>query len=216
MAVAYHQSFEKRHIGLSAADQQSMLNTIGVSSLEELISKTIPDHIRSQGDMDIPDAVTEYEYLTELKTIAAKNKVFKTYIGQGYYNTITPSVILRNVFHNPGWYTQYTPYQAEIAQGRLEALLNFQTMVSDLTALPIANGSLLDEGTAAAEAMSMFEAIRNKKRKNNPATKYFVDQGVYAQTKDVMVTRAEPIGIEIVVGDYKTVELDDSYIGVLL
>jgi len=216
MPIQHHISFEKRHIGLSADDQRSMLQTVGVDTIDNLIDLTIPSHIRSEKEMDIPHAVSEYAYLNELKHIAAKNKVYKSYIGQGYYNTITPSVILRNIFHNPGWYTQYTPYQAEIAQGRLEALLNFQTMVSDLTGLPIANGSLLDEATAAAEAMSMFEAIRNKKRKKNPATRYFVDSGVYAQTLDVMITRAEPLGIEIVVGDYKTTELDDSYIGVLL
>ena len=166
--------------------------------------------------MEIPNAISEYQYLKELKEIAQKNKIFKNYIGQGYYGTITPSVILRNVFHNPGWYTQYTPYQAEIAQGRLEALLNFQTMVSDLTGLPIANASLLDEGTAAAEAMAMFEGARNKKRKKNPATKFFIDNQVFDQSVDIMITRAKPIGIEIVRGDYKTHEMNDDYIGALI
>ena len=151
-----------------------------------------------------------------LRDISLKNKVYKTFIGQGYYGTITPSVILRNIFENPGWYTQYTPYQAEIAQGRLEALLNFQTMVSDLTGLPIANASLLDEGTAAAEAMAMSEGIHNKKRKTNPATKFFVDNKVYKQTLDVVITRAQPLHIEVVTGDWKSFEITDEYFGVLL
>ena len=158
-------SFDKRHIGPGAQELKDMLATIGVSSLEQLIDETVPSGIRNQKPLNIPAGLSEYEYLLELKTIASKNKLFKSYLGQGYYGTITPSVIARNVFHNPGWYTQYTPYQAEIAQGRLESLLNYQTMVSDLTGLPIANASLLDEGTAAAEAMAMMEGIHNKKRK---------------------------------------------------
>ena len=216
MPTFAQQSFQRRHIGISDEQKSEMLKTIGVDNLEHLIDLTIPSHIRSTKEMDIPDALTEYAYLNELKTIASKNKVFTNYIGQGYYGTITPSVILRNVFHNPGWYTQYTPYQAEIAQGRLEALLNFQTMVSDLTGLPIANASLLDEGTAAAEAMAMFQNARNKKRKKNPATKFFIDNNVYAQTVDIMITRAEPIGIELVRGDYTDFQLDDDYIGALV
>ena len=146
--------FSGRHIGPNKAETTAMLSEIGVNTLEELIGKTIPDGIRIKTNLDVPAAISEFEYLNELKKVAAKNKIFKSYIGQGYYDTITPSVILRNVFENPGWYTAYTPYQAEIAQGRLESLLNYQTMVSDLTALPIANASLLDEGTAAAEAMA--------------------------------------------------------------
>ncbi len=216
MSIVYHNSFEKRHVGLTAEDKKSMLTAIGVESMDDLVSLTLPDDIRSTKDMDIPLAMSEYKYLKHIASIASKNKIFKSYIGQGYHNTVTPSVILRNIFQNPGWYTQYTPYQAEIAQGRLEALLNFQTMVADLTGLPIANASLLDEATAAAEAMSMFAAARNKKRKKNPATKYFIDNSVYAQTVDVMETRATPRNIEIVRGDYKTTELDDTYIGVLL
>jgi len=209
-------SFQRRHIGINDAERNEMLEIIGVESLDKLIDLTIPTHIRAEQEMDIPDAVTEFQYLKDLKKIAQKNQVFANYIGQGYYGTITPSVILRNVFHNPGWYTQYTPYQAEIAQGRLEALLNFQTMVSDLTGLPIANASLLDEGTAAAEAMAMFQGARNKKRKKNPATKFFIDNHVYAQTVDIMMTRALPIDIEIVRGDYANIEIDDDYIGALI
>ena len=216
MATFAQKSFQRRHIGISDEEKSEMLNKIGVNSLDELIELTIPDHIRSSKEMDVPNAVSEYQYLKDLKGIAQKNRIFKNYIGQGYYGTITPSVILRNVFHNPGWYTQYTPYQAEIAQGRLEALLNFQTMVSDLTGLPIANASLLDEGTAAAEAMAMFQGARNKKRKKNPATKFFIDNHVFDQTVDIMITRAEPIGIEIVRGDYQNHEIDDDYIGALI
>ena len=146
--------FRRRHIGINEAELQKMLQTIGVSSLDELINKTVPAPIRMQKPLSLPAAMSENEYLQHIKEVCIKNKIFKNYIGQGYYDTITPSVILRNVFENPGWYTQYTPYQAEISQGRLESLLNFQTMVSDLTALPIANASLLDEATAAAEAMT--------------------------------------------------------------
>ncbi len=193
-----------------------MLKVIGVDSLDQLIDETVPDGIRMNKNLQLPDAVNEYEYLAILKEISLKNKVCKTYIGQGYYGTITPSVILRNIFENPGWYTQYTPYQAEIAQGRLEALLNFQTMVTDLTGLPIANASLLDEGTAAAEAMAMSEGIHNKKKKTNPATKFFVDNKVFKQTLDVIITRAQPLHIEVVTGDWKKFEMTDEYFGVLI
>src|ERR1700737_3052573 len=153
--------FIARHIG-TIGQEKEMLDTIGLRDLGELISKTIPSSIRTNQRLPIPDSISEAEMLSHLKEISIRNKLFKTYIGQGYYDTLTPSVILRNVFENPGWYTQYTPYQAEISQGRLESLLNFQTMVSDLTALPLANASLLDEATAAAEAMNMFFHHVNK------------------------------------------------------
>jgi glycine dehydrogenase len=208
--------FQKRHIGIGAKELSDMLQKIGVDSLDQLIEETVPSNIRSSEPLDIPAALTEYEYLSELKSIAAKNKVFKTYIGLGYYNTITPSVILRNIFQNPGWYTQYTPYQAEIAQGRLEALLNFQTMVSDLTAMPIANASLLDEGTAAAEAMSMFFAQKNKRNKGEAINEFFVDKNVFPQTVDILETRSQPLGIKVIVGDWKTYEFTDRTFGVLL
>src|SRR5689334_3164471 len=146
--------FQCRHIGPNENQTRQMLKTIGVNSLDELIDRTVPSGIRLKKELNLPAAMNEAEYLNHIKEVSLKNKVFKSYIGQGYYDTITPSVILRNIFENPGWYTQYTPYQAEISQGRLESLLNFQTMVSDLTALPIANASLLDEATAAAEAMT--------------------------------------------------------------
>jgi glycine dehydrogenase len=209
-------SFERRHIGPSSIELQEMLKTIGIDSLDSLIDETVPETIRAEKRLDIPEAQSEFQYLSELKKIAEKNQLFKSYIGQGYYGTITPSVILRNVFQNPGWYTQYTPYQAEIAQGRLESLLNYQTMVADLTGLPIANASLLDEGTAAAEAMAMMEGVRNKKRKTNPAKKFFVDQNVFKQTLDIMYTRANPLHIDIVVGDWQSVELNEEFIGVLI
>jgi glycine dehydrogenase len=207
--------FQGRHIGPGTADTNAMLATIGTSSLEELISKTIPASIRIKGDLNIPAAISEFEYLAELKKTAAKNKVYKNYIGQGYYGTITPSVILRNIFENPGWYTQYTPYQAEISQGRLESLLNFQTMVTDLTGLPIANASLLDEATAAAEAMAMiFHHVNKTDVISKP--KLFVDNAIFPQTKDVLVTRAEPLGIELVYGDYKSSSIDSTYFGAIV
>ena len=204
-----------RHIGPNEKETQEMLKTIGVSSIDELIDKTVPEAIRLKKPLDVAGPVSEHQYLNELRQTASKNKVFKSHIGQGYYDTITPSVILRNLFENPGWYTQYTPYQAEIAQGRLESLLNFQTMVSDLTGLPIANASLLDEGTAAAEAMAMLFNYKNKADKIT-APKFFVDEKVFAQTKDVLQTRATPIKVELVYGDHKTAQLDDTYFGAIV
>ena len=208
--------FASRHIGPDENETREMLSTIGVGSLEELIDRTVPAGIRLPKKLDIAEPMSEFEYLTELKTVANKNKVFKSYIGQGYYDNITPSVILRNLFENPGWYTQYTPYQAEIAQGRLESLLNFQTMVSDLTALPIANASLLDEGTAAAEAMAMLFNHKNKDHDHISAGKFFIDEKIFPQTKDILITRAIPVGIEPVFGDFKTAHLDENYFGAIV
>jgi glycine dehydrogenase len=207
--------FQRRHIGPDERETQQMLKTIGVQSLDELVDKTVPPGIRMQEELNLPAPMNEAQYLQHIKEVSLHNQVAKSYIGQGYYDTITPSVILRNVFENPGWYTQYTPYQAEISQGRLESLLNFQTMVSDLTGLPIANASLLDEGTAAAEAMTMFFNLLNK-AEHITRPKFFVDNETFPQTKDVLVTRATPVGIEIVFGDYKKVELDGSYFGALV
>ncbi|CAN5486901.1 aminomethyl-transferring glycine dehydrogenase [soil metagenome] len=207
--------FKQRHIGPGAADTQQMLQTIGAESMEALIGGTVPAAIRMQHALNLPDAVSENEYLKLIKEMSLKNKTYKNYIGQGYYDTITPSVILRNVFENPGWYTQYTPYQAEISQGRLESLLNFQTMVSDLTGLPIANASLLDEATAAAEAMAMiFHHVNKTDKIERP--KFFVDNDVFPQTKDVLVTRATPISVELVYGNYKTALLDSTYCGAIV
>ncbi len=209
--------FENRHIGPNATSTKEMLEAIKVKSVNALIKATIPNQLLLKEEMNIPNAVSEYDYLQELKSIAAKNKVFKSYIGQGYSETITPNVIARNVFHNPGWYTQYTPYQAEIAQGRLEALLNFQTMVSELTGLPIANASLLDEGTAAGEAMMMFYNQKNKRNKGEDIqNEFFVDQHVYEQNKEVILTRAEPLNIKVVFGDWNNFTPSDKTFGVLL
>jgi glycine dehydrogenase len=207
--------FTTRHIGPNEQDTRQILKTIGEQSLSSLIGKTVPSGIRSKQALNIPSAMSEQEYLRHIKEVSQFNKVFKNYIGQGYYDTIIPSVILRNVFENPGWYTQYTPYQAEISQGRLESLLNFQTMVSDLTALPIANASLLDEATAAAEAMTMFFNTLNK-QDHITHPKFFVDEEIFPQTKDVLYTRAAPIGIEIISGDYKTAVIDATFCGAIV
>ena len=207
--------FITRHIGPDEQQAKQMLKTIGEPHLESLVNKTVPPAIRMDHELDLPQAMSEHQYLLHIKEVSMQNKVFKTYIGQGYYDTITPSVILRNVFENPGWYTQYTPYQAEISQGRLESLLNFQTMVSDLTALPIANASLLDEATAAAEAMTMFFNTLNK-QDHISHPKFFVDNEVFPQTKDVLYTRAKPIGIEIVTGDYRKAKIDSTFFGAIV
>jgi glycine dehydrogenase len=204
--------FVHRHIGPSDKDIPEMLNIIGVDSAEKLISETIPEQIRLKNALNIEDSVTEYRFLENLKKIAKKNKVFKSYIGLGYYPVRTPGVIQRNILENPGWYTQYTPYQAEISQGRLEALLNFQTSVTDLTGLPIANASLLDEGTAAAEAMNMFYAVR----KNKNAKKFLVSEECFPQTIDVLKTRSHSLGIELVISAHKKFNLDDSCFGLLV
>ncbi len=204
--------FEHRHIGPNATDTQKMLETIGVSSLDQLIDETIPASIRKKQPMNLPPALGEQEMLQELAKIAAKNRIFKSYIGLGYYDTIVPKVILRNVLENPGWYTAYTPYQAEIAQGRLEALINYQTMIIDLTGMAIANASLLDEGTAAAEAMHM---LYNERGKDN-GVKFFVSDKIFPQTVDVLETRANPFGIELVIGDHKTFTFDKSFFGAIL
>ena len=203
--------FVDRHIGPDNDEINEMLKTIGVESLEKLISETIPSNIRLSEKLNLDDPVTEFRFLENLKKIAAKNKVFKSYIGMGYYPTRVPAVVRRNVLENPGWYTQYTPYQAEIAQGRLEALMNFQTMIIDLTGLPIANASLLDEGTAAAEVMSMFLHIT----KNRNANKFFVSDNCFPQTIDVIKTRAIPLGIELVIGNVFSTTFNDDYFGIL-
>jgi len=195
--------FINRHLGVSKPDKSTMLNYLGCQSVQELIQKTIPQNIVDNRELNLHKAISEHDYLKHIKTIASKNKVYKTYIGQGYYNTITPSVILRNIFENPSWYTSYTPYQAEISQGRLEALLNFQTMVCGLTAMPIANCSLLDEATAAAEALILMYNKRDKEQIRAGINKVFVDAKIFSQTLDVLQLRAENIGIEIILGDYK-------------
>ena len=216
---SYLQGFARRHFGPDAEQTTTMLDVLGLSSLDELIDQTVPPSIRRQRSLQVPAAQTEREYLESLQSLAAMNKPqVKSLIGLGYYGTITPSAIARNVFHNPGWYTQYTPYQAEIAQGRLEALLNFQTVVADLTGLPIANASLLDEATAAAEAMSMFFAQRNKRARKPEdfARRFLVSDQVLPQTLAVLRTRAEPIGIELDVRHAGDFAFDDQVFGMLL
>jgi len=209
-------SYQNRHIGPDETSLKKMLKEIGCDSLDQLIDETVPSNIRLKEPLNLPEAISEYQYLQEIAEIARKNKIWRSFIGLGYYDCITPSVILRNIFENPGWYTQYTPYQAEISQGRLEALLNFQTMVSDLTGLPIANASLLDEGTAAAEAMTMLHRLRSREMQKNEAHTFFVDNGVFPQTRAVLKTRAKPLGIELVFGDFKSFEFDSQVFGVLV
>jgi len=207
--------FIQRHIGPNPVDSAKMLKAVGVDTLAALIDKIVPANIRLTKPMEIPEGLTEFEMLQSLKAIGEKNIVAKNFIGQGYYGTITPSVILRNIFENPGWYTQYTPYQAEIAQGRLESLLNFQTMISDLTGMDIANASLLDEATAAAEAMAMiFNHINKSDVISQP--KLFVDEAIFTQTQSVLQTRATPIGVELVTGDFKTAAIDGTFFGAIL
>ena len=210
------QLFLNNHNGPRQSERQKMLDAIGVKSVDELLDKTIPDDILLKKELDLPTPMTEYEYLHHIKELSSKNKVFKTYIGLGYYNTIVPPVILRNIFENPGWYTSYTPYQAEISQGRLEALLNFQTVISDMTGLPMANASLLDEGTAAAEAMIMFYNARPRKIAKAGINKCFVDANVFPQTLDIIKTHAGPKDIELVIGDYQTAKIDDSFFGAIV
>lgn len=209
-------NFSRRHNGPKQDEIPGMLEKIQVGSLDELIDNTIPKSIRMKKPLDLPQGINEKEYIDHIKSIGAKNKIYKTYIGLGYYNTILPGVIQRNILENPGWYTSYTPYQAEISQGRLEALLNFQTMISDLTGFKMANASLLDEATAAAEAMSMAFDSRSRKAKKRGANKFFVDERIFPQSKDVIETRAVPVGIEVVYGVFNQVELSDEFFGAIV
>ncbi|TDN93454.1 glycine dehydrogenase (decarboxylating) [Salegentibacter sp. 24] len=209
-------SFALRHIGPRESNLQAMLDTIGVDTLEQLIYETIPDDIRLKSPLNLPSALSENQYAEHIGKLAAKNKIFKSYIGLGYHQGILPAVIQRNILENPGWYTAYTPYQAEIAQGRLEALLNFQTMVSDLTGMEIANASLLDESTAAAEAMGLLFAVRDRKQKKNEVNKFFVSEQVLPQTIDLIKTRADFMGIELVVGNHQEFDFNEQFFGALL
>jgi glycine dehydrogenase len=216
MSISFQKSpFAYRHHGMSAADHQHMLETIKAKDLEQLIAETIPDGIRLKSDLAIPSALTEEEFLAEFRKIAQKNKVYTSYIGQGYYDTFLPAVIQRNILENPAWYTAYTPYQAEIAQGRMEALINFQTMVSDLTGMELANASLLDEATAAAEAMTMLYGQR-KGSKKKTANTFYVSDKVYPQTLDVLYTRSAPLGIRVEVGELAKLDVTrDDVFGIL-
>lgn len=208
-------AFIARHMGKSDTELSQMLAFIGAKSIDELISQTVPAAIRLKNPLDIPAAISENEFLATFKQTMLKNKVYKSYIGQGYYNTFTPTVILRNILENPGWYTAYTPYQAEIAQGRLESLINYQTMVIELTGMDIANASLLDEATAGAEAMTMLHGLKSNKKKN--ANRFFVSNKCFAQTIDVLKTRAFPLGIELEIGDINDLDItDDNLYGIAI
>jgi len=209
-------AFALRHIGPNENELQHMLKTIGANSLDQLILETIPDDIRLNKTLNLAPAMTEYEFSNHISELGNKNKVFKTYIGLGYNQAIVPAVIQRNVFENPGWYTAYTPYQAEIAQGRLEAILNFQTMVNELTGMEIANASLLDEGTAAAEAMALLFDVRTRDQKKNNTCKFFVSEEILPQTLSVLITRSAPIGVELVIGNHETFDFSNDYFGAIL
>jgi len=209
-------AFALRHIGPRATDLQHMFNTIGVKDMDQLLYETFPDKIRLEKDLELDPAMTEYEYLAHANALGAQNKVFKSMIGLGYHEAIVPAVILRNVFENPGWYTAYTPYQAEIAQGRLEALLNFQTTVIELTGMEIANASLLDESTAAAEAMALLFDVRTRDQKKKNVNKIFVSEEILPQTLSVLMTRSTPIGVEVVVGNHETFDFSEEYFAAIL
>jgi len=209
-------SFQLRHIGPNQKEQEKMLKTIKADSLEQLIHETVPANIRLKNDLDLEPAMSEYEYLAHIKEVSEKNKVFKSYIGLGYHEAIVPSVIHRNILENPGWYTAYTPYQAEIAQGRLEALLNYQTMVCDLTGMELANASLLDESTAAAEAMALLFDVRERSKKKSKANKFFVSDEILPQTLSLLKTRSTPIGIELVIGNHENFDFADDFFGAIL
>src|SRR5690606_28004591 len=209
-------NFSNRHIGPREEDQNQMLKTIGIDTLDQLIYETLPDGIKLKEPLNLDEPMSEYEYLTHIHELSKLNKTYKTYIGLGYHPTILPPVIQRNILENPGWYTAYTPYQAEIAQGRLEALLNFQTMVTDLTGMELANASLLDESTAAAEAMSLLFAVRERDQKKNNVNKFFVTENILPQTLSLLQTRANPIGIELVVGNEDTFDFSTDYFGAIL
>ena len=209
-------AFALRHLGPRNSDLNYMFKTVGVESLDQLIFETIPDDIRLKNYLNLDAPMTEYEYLTHIQELGKKNKVFKSYIGLGYHPAIVPAVIQRNIFENPGWYTAYTPYQAEIAQGRLEAILNFQTTVIELTGMEIANASLLDEGTAAAEAMALLFDVRTRDQKKNNVKKFFVSEEILPQTLSVLQTRSTPLNIELVVGNHETFDFSTDFFGAIL
>src|SRR5690554_3670282 len=210
------EQFKNRHIGINEADKKKMLESIGLSSMDELINETIPSNIRLKAPLSLPKALSEQEYAEEIVRLAAQNQIYASYIGMGWYDTITPAAVYRNVFENPVWYTSYTPYQAEISQGRLEALLNFQTVVSELTGLPLSNSSLLDEATAAAEAATMMYGLRDRTQVKENVETLFVDKHIFPQTLSVLRGRMEQVGIEVVIGDYKEFAFDTPVYGAIL
>lgn len=210
------EAFVNRHVGPNSTDEAEMLQALGLNNIEELIDQTVPPQIRLEQPMQLPEALSEQQFMTHMKGLASKNQLFRNFIGTGYHPTVLPGVIQRNILENAGWYTAYTPYQAEIAQGRLEALVNFQTSVMELTGMDLANASLLDEGTAAAEAMAMLFALRSKAQKKNGAHKFFVDSNILPQTLSVLETRATPIGVDLVVDEPENFDFSDEYYAVIL
>jgi len=209
-------NFADRHIGINSLDKTTMLEYVGLNSIEQLISETIPENIRLKKEMNLKPALSENEYLSHIEKLGKKNKIYKSYIGLGYNQAIVPSVIKRNILENPSWYTAYTPYQAEIAQGRMEALLNYQTIICDLTGMQLANASLLDESTAAAEAMTMLFSLRNREQKKNNVCNFFVSKNTLPQTISLLETRAEPLGIQIQIGDFEQFNYDSSFYACLM
>jgi len=208
--------FVSRHNGPRDYELPQMLEAVGVTALDQLIRKTVPESIMLKKPPVLPPAMSEFEYLNHLRAAGKKNKLFRSFIGQGYYGVAPLSVVIRNVLENPAWYTSYTPYQAEISQGRLEALLNFQTMIIQLTGMDIANASLLDESTAAAEAMIMMFNARSRAAVKAGANKFFVDEDIFLQTMDLLKTRSAPLGIELVTGKYTTAVFNESYFGAFI
>ena len=209
-------NFADRHIGINSLEKTNMLEYVGSNSIEQLISETIPENIRLKKEMNLKPALSENEYLSHIEKLGGKNKIYKSYIGLGYNQAIVPSVIKRNILENPSWYTAYTPYQAEIAQGRMEALLNYQTIICDLTGMQLANASLLDESTAASEAMTMLFSLRNREQKKNNVCNFFVSKNTLPQTISLLETRAEPLGIQIQIGDFEQFNYDSSFYGCLM
>ena len=210
------EQFVNRHIGPSEKDFQQMLETIGVKSVEELLAQVMPQSIRLRKPLALDEPMTEAQFASHIRSLAERNQTLRSFIGMGYYPNSMPAAIIRNVFENPSWYTSYTPYQAEISQGRLEALLNFQTMIVSLTGMEIANCSLLDEATATAEAMLMMYSLRSRDQQKAGANVLFVDSNIFPQTLDVLLTRSEPFGIEIVIDDYATYEFSGKEFGAIV
>jgi glycine dehydrogenase len=214
--IHMNELFQSRHIGLSQTDIEKMLKKLNLNSLDELILQTIPKDILLEEELDLPDPLTEKQYLNHIHALGTKNKLFTSYIGNGWYDTIMPAVIQRNIYENPSWYTSYTPYQAEISQGRLEALLTFQTAVCEFTGMDIANASLLDEATAAAEAANMMYNLRSREQVKNKVNQLFVDKHVFPQTLAVLRTRTQAQGIDMIVGDYEQFRLTDNFFGAIV
>ena len=209
-------AFALRHIGPRENDLPKMLKTIGVDSIDQLIYETLPDDIRLKAPLNLDPAMTEFEFANHIQQLGNKNKMFQSFIGLGYHQAIVPAVIQRNIFENTGWYTAYTPYQSEIAHGRFDKILNFQTMVIELTGMEIANASLLDEGTAAAEAMALLFDVRSRDQKKNNVNKFFVSEDVLPQTISVLQTRSTPIGVELVIGNHENFDFSTDFFGAIL